>query len=201
MADFNSSSTKPVVSVIIPTRDCLPYLPTAIASVEAQTVAGVEILVIDDGSSDGSAEWLRAKQRSSPWLTLIEGFGDGPNTARNRGIEAAAAPLLAFLDADDSWLPGKLGPDVPVDGVHNRARLRKGHGRRLGPSDHHGSSIDLVYPLLGGHDQRPQLWVGVLPQRDEARIMIRRSATIALMVVDLCQTEMRGSAGMKELVR
>lgn len=112
MADFNSSSTKPVVSVIIPTRDCLPYLPTAIASVEAQAVAGVEILVIDDGSSDGSAEWLRAKQRSSPWLTLIEGFGDGPNAARNRGIEAAAAPLLAFLDADDSWLPGKLGPQL-----------------------------------------------------------------------------------------
>lgn len=108
MHDPRFRSTSPVVSVIIPAKDCLPYLPAAVASVEAQGVRDLEVIVVDDGSTDGSAEWLREKRRAAAWLTVLQGAGQGPAAARNRAIAAARAPLVAFLDAEDAWLPGKL---------------------------------------------------------------------------------------------
>lgn len=98
----------PEVSVVIPTRDCLAYLPAALSSIEAQGLRSFEVLVIDDGSLDGTAEWLGARASAVPWLRVIAAAGEGPSAARNRGIAAAHAPLIAFLDADDVWLPGKL---------------------------------------------------------------------------------------------
>lgn len=101
----------PPVSVVIPTRNCLPLLPATIASVDAQGLPGIEIIVVDDGSTDGTAAWLDA-QRGRPGLVVLAGAGDGPNVSRNRAIAAASAPLIAFLDADDRWLPGKLAPQL-----------------------------------------------------------------------------------------
>lgn len=96
----------PVVTVVIPTRNCLPWLPRAIAS--AGPRADIEIVVFDDGSSDGTAEWLRAAVQADPRILILEGNGIGPSNARNRAIGVARAPLIAFLDADDLWYPGKL---------------------------------------------------------------------------------------------
>ncbi len=96
----------PDVSVIIPTKDALAYLPTAIASIGSDP--RVEIIVIDDGSTDGSAVWLAALAARDPRLVILTGPAAGPARARNLGIAAARAPLVAFLDADDWWAPGKL---------------------------------------------------------------------------------------------
>lgn len=121
MDSYSLNATSPAVSVVIPTRNCLAYLPAAIASVEAQQVSGVEIIVVDDGSSDGTADWLQEKRRAMPWLVVLHGRGDGPNVSRNRAIAVARAPLIAFLDADDLWLPGKLAAQLAFHASDRKA--------------------------------------------------------------------------------
>jgi glycosyltransferase involved in cell wall biosynthesis len=119
--DIASTATDRAVSVIIPARNCLAYLPAALASVKAQALPNLEAIVIDDGSTDGTLEWLGAKRRRAPWLTVLRGQGEGPNVARNRGIAAARAPFIAFLDADDVWLPGKLRPQLAFHAADPKA--------------------------------------------------------------------------------
>lgn len=97
---------RPVVSVIIPSRDCLARLPRAIASVGQ--VPGTEIVVLDDDSVDGSRDWLGRAAQSDTRLRVLVGPGAGPAKARNIAIGAARGRLLAFLDAEDRWHPGKL---------------------------------------------------------------------------------------------
>ncbi len=104
--------SNPIVSVVIPARDCLAYLPGAFASIAAQNVENLEIIVIDDGSTDGTAAWLQAQKAHWPMLTVLTGQGDGPNVSRNRGIAAARGELIAFLDADDRWTDGKLAEQI-----------------------------------------------------------------------------------------
>jgi glycosyltransferase involved in cell wall biosynthesis len=103
---------EPLVSVVIPTRNCISYLPAALASVLAQGVSRLEIIVVDDASTDGTDVWLDARRRHLPQLIVLRGTGDGPDVARNRAIAIARAPLIAFLDADDIWQPGKLSPQL-----------------------------------------------------------------------------------------
>jgi glycosyltransferase involved in cell wall biosynthesis len=103
---------RPSCSIIIPTRNCLNYLPTTLATIELQGLADLEIIIADDGSSDGTAAWLAGRQFGALRLLRLDTGGVGPAAARNRAIAAASADLLAFLDADDQWLPGKLGPQI-----------------------------------------------------------------------------------------
>jgi glycosyltransferase involved in cell wall biosynthesis len=95
----------PEISVVIPTFNRRAMLREAIASVAAQRGANYEIIVIDDGSTDGTWEDLP----SAPGrLRAIRTARRGPAAARNRGIEAARGELVAFLDSDDLWHPQKL---------------------------------------------------------------------------------------------
>ncbi|MEP9376986.1 glycosyltransferase [Aquabacter sp. CN5-332] len=98
----------PRLSVVIPSRDCLAYLPDAIVSIRAQDVGAVEIVVVDDGSSDGTGAWLEATAKADPLLRPVAGPSKGVAAARNLGIAAASAEIIAFLDADDQYLPGAL---------------------------------------------------------------------------------------------
>lgn len=108
---------QPSCSVIIPTRDCLAYLRVAIESVRYQQGVDLEMIVIDDGSADGTWEWLSQQAREDARLRTIRLEGVGPARARNAGIAAAQGDLVAFLDADDQWWPGKLARQV----AHHRA--------------------------------------------------------------------------------
>jgi glycosyltransferase involved in cell wall biosynthesis len=99
---------RPICSVVIPSRDCLAYLPTALASIDMQRIDGMEVIVVDDGSTDGTAEWLAAAPRVQAELRVLSTGGIGPSPARNAAIAAARSDLIAFLDADDVWWPGKL---------------------------------------------------------------------------------------------
>jgi glycosyltransferase involved in cell wall biosynthesis len=91
-------------SVIIPCRNAAAYIDTALGSVRAQTIKAHEIIVIDDGSTDGSGERVEAH----PDVVLLRTDGLGAPAARNAGIDAASGDYLAFLDADDRWLPEHL---------------------------------------------------------------------------------------------
>jgi len=97
----------PQVSIILPTYNRLRSLPRAVQSVLGQTCRDFELIVVDDGSSDGSAAWLEGLKE--PRLRLLRlGGRSGAARARNAGIRAAQAPLIAFQDSDDEWLPRKL---------------------------------------------------------------------------------------------
>jgi glycosyltransferase involved in cell wall biosynthesis len=103
-----SHMQKPICSIVIPAQNCLAFLPAALASIELQQADDLEVIVVDDGSTDGTGAWLEAQARERRGMRLLRGAGAGPSKARNLGIAAAAAPLIAFLDADDWWLPNKL---------------------------------------------------------------------------------------------
>lgn len=102
----------PLASVIIPTRDCIAWLPGAILSIGPNP--DIEIIVFNDGSTDGTREWLDEAARTDRRIVVMEGTGIGPSKARNAAIEAARAPLVAFLDADDRWYPGKLEQQIAL---------------------------------------------------------------------------------------
>ena len=96
----------PAVSVVIPLYNKEPYIARALNSVLAQTFQDFEVIVVDDGSTDDGAEIVRGFKDLQ--IRLIQQKNQGVSAARNRGIEAARAEMVAFLDADDEWLPGFL---------------------------------------------------------------------------------------------
>jgi glycosyltransferase involved in cell wall biosynthesis len=93
------------VSVIIPAYNAERFLSRTIESVLAQTVAPHEIIVVDDGSSD---ETLKVAQNFGGIVRCLTKPNGGPASARNHGIRVATGDWIAFLDADDQWLPDKL---------------------------------------------------------------------------------------------
>lgn len=105
-------------AVVIPAYDAERFLPRALASVAAQTCAPAEVLVVDDGSHDATAQ---IAERFG--AAVIRQANQGPSAARNAGVRAASAPWIAFLDADDGWEPRalerfedavRLAPDVTI---------------------------------------------------------------------------------------
>lgn len=94
------------VSVVIPLYNKGPYIARALNSVLAQTFQDFEVIVVDDGSTDNGA--VVVERFDDPRIWLIQQENQGVSAARNRGTEAARAELIAFLDADDEWLPEHL---------------------------------------------------------------------------------------------
>lgn len=103
----SSGTTIPAVSVVIPTRDRRELAAEAVASVLAQTWADLELVVVDDGSADGTAEHLAAAF-PDPRLRIVRQENRGVSAARNRGVAETSGEWVAFLDSDDLWLPEKL---------------------------------------------------------------------------------------------
>lgn len=94
----------PFFSVVIPTYNRLNHLGEAVRSVQNQSYSKYEIIVVDDGSVDGTREWL-AKQKD---ITAIHQPNRGPGAARNQGIARSRGEYIAFLDSDDVWPPWTL---------------------------------------------------------------------------------------------
>ncbi|WP_375322462.1 glycosyltransferase family 2 protein [Aliivibrio logei] len=100
------------VSIIIPTYNCLVFLPTAIDSVLTQTHQDFELLIINDNSTDGTASYLNTLIDER--IITITTNGVGASLARNLGISKASGEFIAFLDADDFWLPEKLSMQLAL---------------------------------------------------------------------------------------
>ena len=102
---------KPSISVIIPTYNSAVFLPEALQSVLSQTFLPQDVIVVDDGSTDDTEDVLEPFRRH---IHYIRQENQGPAVARNRGIAEAKGDLIAFLDADDVWVPEKLERQVNV---------------------------------------------------------------------------------------
>ena len=124
---------RPRVCVVIPARDAAATIARAVASAQAQEPPPDEVLVVDDASRDSTADLA---QRLGARVLCLPAQA-GAAGARNAGVAATDAEAIAFLDADDEWLPGKLARQVPLlDGavfVACTARLFAGNGDSLGP--------------------------------------------------------------------
>lgn len=94
------------ISVIIPLYNKAPYIKRAIDLILMQTVPADEIIVVDDGSTDGGGDIVEGYRNSR--IKLVGQVNSGESAARNRGAEEAAHELIGFLDADDEWLPDFL---------------------------------------------------------------------------------------------
>ena len=94
------------VSIIVPLFNKERFILRALASIARQTWTDFEVLIVDDGSTDRGPE--RAAGFADPRFRMLRQSNAGPGAARNRGIEETSGELLAFLDADDEWLPGYL---------------------------------------------------------------------------------------------
>lgn len=112
----------PVVSVVIPAYNAARFLPEAIDSALGQTFPDTEILVIDDGSTDATPELLRTYAGR---VHCLRQENRGVYAARNRGVEVARGKYIAFLDADDQWLPDKLEKQVEI--LETRPEFRVVH--------------------------------------------------------------------------
>lgn len=102
----------PLVSVVVPLYNKAPYIRRALESVAAQTVTDLEVIVVDDGSSDGSGDVVAGISDSR--YRLIRQPNAGPGAARNRGLRETQSPYVAFLDADDRWLPTFLAENLSI---------------------------------------------------------------------------------------
>ena len=92
------------ISVVIPTYNSARYLADSIDSVLNQTLTPLEVIVVDDGSTDETSHVVRRYQDRGP-IRYFYQDNSGPSTARNRGIAESRGDLIAFLDADDIWAP------------------------------------------------------------------------------------------------
>lgn len=101
----------PLVSAVIPAYNCERFIAETIRSVLGQTYRDVECIVVDDGSTDGTA---RVVEAFGDRVRLVRQANAGPSRARNTGVAAARGEYVAFLDSDDAWLPEKLERQVPL---------------------------------------------------------------------------------------
>ena len=98
---------RPLISVIVPVYNIKEYLPACLDSLTAQTYGEIEILVVDDGSTDGSCELCDLCAQKDPRIRVIHKTNGGLSDARNAGIEAASGTYIGFVDGDD-----RIAPDM-----------------------------------------------------------------------------------------
>lgn len=138
---MNTANTSvPLISVIIPTYNRGWVLKEAIDSVLSQDFDSFEMIVVDDGSTDNTPDVLG---RYGDRITVIPQSNRGVSAARNRGVREAKGDLIAFLDSDDLWLPGKLATQAaffrsrPDALICQTEEIWIRNGRRVNPKHRH----------------------------------------------------------------
>lgn len=105
-------TTKGLVSVVIPVYNRIDTIEKAVESIRRQTCKNVEIIIIDDGSADGTYNILKKLEKTENSIRIFTQEHKGANAARNLGIEKSKGEFIAFQDSDDEWLPDKLEKQI-----------------------------------------------------------------------------------------
>lgn len=105
-------SRRPRVSVVIPAFQSATRIGRTLARLKQQTFADFEVVVVNDGSTDGTASVIERAMADDPRIRVVEQSNQGLARARNRGVEASRGDMIAFLDDDDLWHPEKLALQV-----------------------------------------------------------------------------------------
>src|SRR5919197_2516263 len=100
------------VSVIVPTHNYGRFLAESVTGALSQTRQDLEVIVVDDGSTDDTPRVAQALMRADPRVSYVRQDRRGPAAARNRGLARATGPYVALLDADDAWLPDLVAQQV-----------------------------------------------------------------------------------------
>src|SRR5712691_3474435 len=132
--------TVPQISVVVPFYDNEDLLCDCLQSIAAQTFADLEVIMVDDGSADGSAAIAQRMAAADPRFRLIRVRNGGPGYARNRGIEHASGEFLAFVDADD-MLPSHAYEILHHTLLGSGSDFASGNVLRVGPSGTHQSAL------------------------------------------------------------
>lgn len=182
MSFADGASAAPAISVVLPVHNRASVVGDAVRSVLAQQFNDFELIVVDDGSTDGTAETIEAFD--DPRLRFIrQPENAGGNAARNKGIEAARAPLIAFLDSDDSYLPHKLGftvryfADRPEIGVLLDSFVKRYPDRDL-------AEMAVRNPVLDGNDEILEALFDRRLWKATPGIAVRREAAIRAGMFD-----------------
>ena len=203
----------PRVSVIIPTYNRRDFAREAIASVCAQTYRDFELIVVDDGSTDGTARIVEEfRQGRADSIQYIFQTNQGVSAARNHGVVRSSGQLLAFLDSDDVWQPEKLATQIAFFNAQPTAQICQTQevwlrrGLRVNPRNKHRKSggdiflrsleLCLVSPSavmmqrtlferMGGFDEQ-------LPACEDYDLWLRIGALLRVDLIDIPLVIKRG---------
>lgn len=171
--------TTPLVTIVIPNHNYARYLRDAVDSALAQTFVDREVLVIDNGSTDDSHEVLKSYGDRIRWIAQDN---RGQSAARNRGIEESRGAFIAFLDADDAWLPAKLERQMML--FENRPQVGVVYCAFMA-ADSSLNPLDPVLPMYTGDVlERFALEAGAVVRGGESTAVIRKECFERVGVFD-----------------
>lgn len=153
-------SASPTISVVIALYNKADYIRDTLKSVLAQALPPLEVIVVDDGSTDGGAQWVESL--GAPGVRVVRQANGGVSRARNLGISEAQGDWIAFLDADDIWHPDYLGTLAGLMASHPQAGLVGTTYRSVGVEQLAGAS---QWPSMPDHapveriDDLPARWL------------------------------------------
>lgn len=143
----------PLVSVVIPVYNCEAFFDETLRSARAQTLRDIEIIVIDDGSTDGSMSIAERHASADQRIRLFRQPNSGVASAQNHGVREARAPWIALLGADDVALPQRLERQLAYLSAHPRTKVLGTYGWRIGARGRELGAFD-VGPRDQAHFER-----------------------------------------------
>jgi glycosyltransferase involved in cell wall biosynthesis len=177
VAQACTTMTQMLVSVVIPLYNKVRHIERAVDSVLAQTCSDFELIVVDDGSTDGGGNIVR--RYTDPRVRLITQQNAGVSAARNRGASEATSDLVAFLDADDQWLPDFLETVLRLRDRFRQASVwataysTVGHEEQVQP-EFPGAAVAGPEGGLIDYFQSPGPWMPV----HASAVMVRKDALV-----------------------
>ena len=183
----------PTVAAVIPAYNAGDHIGRALASVRLQSAPVAEVIVVDDGSSDDTAARAAA---AAPGAKVLRQPNAGPSAARNRGVGEARSDLIAFLDADDEWLPDAVASLAKVLEELPQAALVTAD---MAAVDEHGLVHDRSWFARHGCAEEIARWQDQ-PVRNAVAALVRRNF-VATSVVMVRASVFRDLGGFREDLR